>query len=154
MAWPRDGALYAKSGLFTCTVSHALQTESQTPVKMDGSAQCSQDERIRDVGQPVLGRRVQSKSMGASISGSCRYTFQLAVTIHTFATSQSTYYDRRYRQGPALIRARRPYLFKNAATGLGLMAIVSGIYWYTLRAVGQDDFDDVKVPDVPQKHSN
>ncbi|GAB0134505.1 hypothetical protein EsDP_00002872 [Epichloe bromicola] len=69
------------------------------------------------------------------------------------ANSQSTYYDRRYRQGPALIRARRPYLFKNAATGLGLMAIVGGIYWYTLKAVGQDDFEDVKVPDVSQKHS-
>ncbi|KAG6007254.1 hypothetical protein E4U21_006172 [Claviceps maximensis] len=69
------------------------------------------------------------------------------------ANSQSTYYDRRFRQGPALIRARRPYLFKNAATGLGLMAIVGGIYWYTLRAVGQDDFDDVKVPDAPSTRS-
>ncbi|KAG5927275.1 hypothetical protein E4U42_002391 [Claviceps africana] len=69
------------------------------------------------------------------------------------ANSQSTYYDRRFRQGPALIRARRPYLFKNAATGLGLMAIVGSIYWYTLRAVGQDDFDDVKVPDSPSKQS-
>ncbi|QUC17838.1 uncharacterized protein UV8b_02079 [Ustilaginoidea virens] len=69
------------------------------------------------------------------------------------ANSQSTYYDRRYRQGPALIRARRPYLFKNAVTGLGLLTLVGGIYWYTLKAVGQDDFDDVKVPDAPQKHA-
>ncbi|EXV03011.1 coiled-coil domain-containing protein 56 [Metarhizium robertsii] len=66
------------------------------------------------------------------------------------AGGHSTYYDRRYRQGPALIRARRPYLFKNAFTGLGLLAVVGGIYWYTLKAVGQDDFDDVKVPDAPQ----
>ncbi|TWU77131.1 hypothetical protein ED733_008335 [Metarhizium rileyi] len=68
------------------------------------------------------------------------------------AGRHSTYYDRRYRQGPALIRARRPYLFKNALTGLGLLTVVGGIYWYTLRAVGQDDFDDVKVPNAPQKH--
>ncbi|TQV99726.1 hypothetical protein V2A60_005174 [Cordyceps javanica] len=63
----------------------------------------------------------------------------------------STYYDGRLRQGPALIRARRPYLFKNAFTGLGLLAVVGGIYYYTLRAVGQDDFEDVKVPDIPRK---
>ncbi|KJZ73482.1 hypothetical protein HIM_07038 [Hirsutella minnesotensis 3608] len=65
--------------------------------------------------------------------------------------AHSTYYDRRLRQGPALIRARRPYLFKNAFTGLGLLAVVGGIYYYTLNAVGQDDFADVKVPDAPRQ---
>ncbi|OTA07764.1 hypothetical protein A9Z42_0086850 [Trichoderma parareesei] len=65
--------------------------------------------------------------------------------------SHSTYYDRRLRQGPALVRARRPYLFKNAVTGLGLFALVGGVYWYTLNAVGQDDFEDVKVPDAPRQ---
>ncbi|KAF4990886.1 cytochrome oxidase assembly mitochondrial [Fusarium heterosporum] len=67
------------------------------------------------------------------------------------ASPHSTYYDRRLRQGPALVRARRPYLVKNAVTGLGLLGIVGGIYWYTLNAVGQDNFDDVKVPDAPTK---
>ncbi|EGR50729.1 hypothetical protein MKX07_006242 [Trichoderma sp. CBMAI-0711] len=66
-------------------------------------------------------------------------------------SSHSTYYDRRLRQGPALVRARRPYLFKNAVTGLGLFALVGGVYWYTLNAVGQDDFEDVKVPDAPRQ---
>ncbi|EQL00147.1 Coiled-coil domain-containing protein 56 [Ophiocordyceps sinensis CO18] len=65
--------------------------------------------------------------------------------------AHSTYYDRRLRQGPALIRARRPYLFRNSITGLGLLTVVAGIYYYTLSAVGQDDFGDVKVPDTPQK---
>jgi cytochrome c oxidase assembly factor 3 len=63
----------------------------------------------------------------------------------------TTYYDRKLRQGPALVRARRPYLYKNAATGLGLFAFVAGVYMYTIRAVGQDEFDDVKVPDAPKK---
>ncbi|KAL7790973.1 hypothetical protein V8C37DRAFT_383020 [Trichoderma ceciliae] len=67
--------------------------------------------------------------------------------------SHSTYYDRRLRQGPALVRARRPYLFKNALTGLGLFALVGGVYWYTINAVGQDDFEDVKVPDAPRQQS-
>ncbi|KAJ4169558.1 hypothetical protein NW754_016586 [Fusarium falciforme] len=80
---------------------------------------------------------------------------------------QSTYYDRRLRQGPALVRARRPYLFKNAVTGLGLLTVVGAICttsrlhvtatrlhcldYYTLNAVGQDNFEDVKVPDEPRK---
>ncbi|KAK4193523.1 hypothetical protein QBC35DRAFT_446664 [Podospora australis] len=61
----------------------------------------------------------------------------------------STYYDSKARQSPALIRARRPYLFKNLFTGLAISGIAIGIYAYTLSAVGQDDFEDVKVPDVP-----
>lgn len=43
------------------------------------------------------------------------------------ASAHSTYYDRRLRQGPALIRARRPYLFRNSITGLGLLTVVAGI---------------------------
>ncbi|KAK4129238.1 hypothetical protein N657DRAFT_676896 [Parathielavia appendiculata] len=62
----------------------------------------------------------------------------------------STYYDRN-RQSPALIRARRPYLVKNAITGLAISAFAIGIYAYTLHAIGQDEFEDVKVPDVPAK---
>ncbi|KAI9171311.1 putative Cytochrome oxidase assembly protein 3 [Paramyrothecium foliicola] len=67
------------------------------------------------------------------------------------AAPHTTYYDRKLRQGPALVRARRPYLFKNAITGLGLMGLVGGIYYYTISAVGQDEFGDVKVPDAPKK---
>ncbi|KAL2016944.1 hypothetical protein VTK56DRAFT_2820 [Thermocarpiscus australiensis] len=62
---------------------------------------------------------------------------------------RSSYYDSRYRQSPALIRARRPYLVKNAITGLGISAFAIAIYAYTLHAIGQDEFEDVKVPDVP-----
>jgi cytochrome c oxidase assembly factor 3 len=95
----------------------------------------------------------------------------------------TTYYDRRYRQGASLVRARRPYLVKNAVTGLALTGIVAGICkynlvpppdhlcdiprysprpfansniltdTYTMRQVGQDDFEDVKVPDAPRAPS-
>lgn len=64
---------------------------------------------------------------------------------------RSSYYDRRLRQGPSLIRARQPYLVKNAITGVGLFAFVGAIYWYTLKAVGQDEFEDVKVPAAPAR---
>ncbi|CAK7268277.1 hypothetical protein SEPCBS119000_002978 [Sporothrix epigloea] len=62
----------------------------------------------------------------------------------------STYYDRKLRQSPALIRARRPYLVKNTLVGLGITAFALGVYTYTIRVVGQDDFDDVQVPSGPQ----
>jgi cytochrome c oxidase assembly factor 3 len=63
---------------------------------------------------------------------------------------QSTYYDGRFRQGAALVRARKQYLARNAVTGLGLVAVVAAIYTYTLRQVGQDNFEDVKIPDTPR----
>ncbi|KAK1830336.1 cytochrome c oxidase assembly factor 3, mitochondrial [Podospora conica] len=62
-------------------------------------------------------------------------------------------YYRDNRHSPALIRARRPYLIKNAVWGLGLFAFTGAIYMYTINAVGQDEFADVKVPDVPASKS-
>ncbi|KAH6634140.1 hypothetical protein B0J18DRAFT_415401 [Chaetomium sp. MPI-SDFR-AT-0129] len=64
---------------------------------------------------------------------------------------RSSYYDSRNRQSAALIRARRPYLVKNAVVGLSVSAIAIGIWAYTIHAIGQDEFDDVKVPDVAVK---
>ncbi|RWA04382.1 hypothetical protein EKO27_g10728 [Xylaria grammica] len=61
----------------------------------------------------------------------------------------SSYYDRQFRQSPALIRARKPYLVKNAVVGSAIAAFAVGIYIYTIRAIGQDEFEDVKVPDAP-----
>ncbi|KAL1990286.1 hypothetical protein VTN49DRAFT_6125 [Thermomyces lanuginosus] len=61
----------------------------------------------------------------------------------------SSYYDKDFRAGAALLRARRPYLVKNALTGLGLCMFTIGVYAFTIRAVGQEDFSDVKVPDQP-----
>ncbi|GKT40182.1 cytochrome c oxidase assembly factor 3, mitochondrial [Colletotrichum spaethianum] len=66
---------------------------------------------------------------------------------------KSSYYDRNLRQGPALIRARKPYLAKNLAVGAGLWCFVGAVYWYTIKAVGQDDFEDVKVPDAPRQQA-
>ncbi|KAJ6120303.1 hypothetical protein N7523_004583 [Penicillium sp. IBT 18751x] len=61
----------------------------------------------------------------------------------------STYYGKDYRAGAALLRARQPFLVKNALTGFGLFAFTIGVYVYTIKAVGQEEFSDVKVPDAP-----
>ncbi|KAI1268940.1 hypothetical protein F5Y18DRAFT_423171 [Xylariaceae sp. FL1019] len=55
------------------------------------------------------------------------------------------------RQSPALIRARKPYIFKNAVVGAITAGFAIGVYVYTIRAIGQDEFADVKVPDAPVK---
>lgn len=62
---------------------------------------------------------------------------------------QSSYYDQHNRPTKALYRARQPYLIKNALTGLCIMGFAVGVYAFTIRAVAQDDFEDVKVPDAP-----
>lgn len=40
---------------------------------------------------------------------------------------KSSYYEADYRQSPALIRARRPYLVKNAITGVAIMSFAIGV---------------------------
>lgn len=83
---------------------------------------------------------------------------------------KSSYYDKNYKQSPALIRARRPYLVKNMITGVGIFAFTMGVCMctpffsgtiprvliipsdaLTIRAVAQDEFEDVIVPDAPKK---
>ncbi|KAK6359325.1 hypothetical protein TWF696_000486 [Orbilia brochopaga] len=59
---------------------------------------------------------------------------------------RSSYYNPDYRQGQSLIRARSPYLVKNAITGLALVGFVISIYAYTIRAIKSDDFADAALP--------
>jgi len=62
---------------------------------------------------------------------------------------RSSYYDKHYKQSAALIRARRPYLVRNAITGASIFIFAIGVYAFTIRAVAQDEFEDVKVPTTP-----
>ncbi|KAI1870240.1 hypothetical protein JX265_006410 [Neoarthrinium moseri] len=66
------------------------------------------------------------------------------------ASGNASYYNKN-AHSPALVRARRPYLFKNAVVGAGIAAFAIGVYVYTIKAIGQDEFADVKVPDAPQQ---
>ncbi|CZT17297.1 uncharacterized protein RCC_03131 [Ramularia collo-cygni] len=62
---------------------------------------------------------------------------------------QSSYYDKNNRPSAALYRARQPYLVKNAFTGIAMVGFVAAVYTWTIRAVGQDEFSDVPIPDAP-----
>ncbi|CCX34874.1 hypothetical protein FPQ18DRAFT_360234 [Pyronema domesticum] len=63
--------------------------------------------------------------------------------------SQNSYYDADMRQGQSMIRARRPFVVKNALTGLAIAGFTACVYAYTIRAVAQDNFEDVPIPDAP-----
>ncbi|KAH0545048.1 hypothetical protein FGG08_000819 [Glutinoglossum americanum] len=67
---------------------------------------------------------------------------------------RSSYYDKHYRQSAALLRARRPYLIKNAVTGIAIFGFAIGVYAYTIKAVSQDEFEDVAIPDAPLQPDN
>ncbi|KAI7194982.1 hypothetical protein D0869_00875 [Hortaea werneckii] len=62
---------------------------------------------------------------------------------------QSSYYDSRNKPGAALYRARQPYLVRNAVTGVCILGFVGAVYTWTIKAIGQDDFSDVPMPDAP-----
>ncbi|KAI9709355.1 MAG: hypothetical protein M1820_003475 [Bogoriella megaspora] len=62
---------------------------------------------------------------------------------------RSSYYDKHYRQSEALLRARRPYLVKNAVVGVSIFAFAISVYSFTINAVSQDEFLDVPVPQGP-----
>ncbi|KAJ6260158.1 hypothetical protein Dda_4381 [Drechslerella dactyloides] len=71
---------------------------------------------------------------------------RLGMPILSDRIKRSSYYNPDYRQGQSLIRARSPYLVKNAITGLALVGFVIGIYAYTIRAIKSDDFADAALP--------
>ncbi|KAK4636343.1 Cytochrome c oxidase assembly factor 3, mitochondrial [Fulvia fulva] len=62
---------------------------------------------------------------------------------------QSSYYDKYNRPSAALYRARQPYLVRNALTGVAIFGFVAAVYTWTIKAIGQDDFSDVPIPDAP-----
>ncbi|KAF8252900.1 hypothetical protein K440DRAFT_627043 [Wilcoxina mikolae CBS 423.85] len=68
---------------------------------------------------------------------------------HPVRESQRSYYDADLRQGQSMIRARRPFVVKNALTGLAIVGFTAAVYIYTIRAVAQDNFEDVPIPDAP-----
>lgn len=49
---------------------------------------------------------------------------------------------------PAMIRARKPFFWKNAATFTVLSSITLGVYFFTYSFLGQDTFDDVPIPPI------
>lgn len=49
---------------------------------------------------------------------------------------------------PAALRARQPYFWKNMALASALFGMSAGIYFYSLRAIQADDFEDVPIPPI------
>ncbi|KAG0703865.1 hypothetical protein DFH29DRAFT_914373 [Suillus ampliporus] len=58
-------------------------------------------------------------------------------------TVAASYRPRSYLMSPGLQRARAPFRFRNAITGLILAGFGVGVWAYSISAVKQDDFSDV-----------
>ncbi|KAK4686985.1 hypothetical protein P7C73_g3132, partial [Tremellales sp. Uapishka_1] len=55
----------------------------------------------------------------------------------------ASYHPNGYGTSPSLIRARKPFLLRNALTGVTIFGFAMGVYIYSISAVKQDDFADV-----------
>ncbi|ODQ81923.1 hypothetical protein BABINDRAFT_6552 [Babjeviella inositovora NRRL Y-12698] len=65
---------------------------------------------------------------------------------------QNSYYDRKtFRMTPSMLRARRPYFWKNLAGLFIVGSIPVGIYAYTFNFLHQDDFADVPIPPISEE---
>ncbi|KAJ2900124.1 hypothetical protein IWW38_000664 [Coemansia aciculifera] len=60
---------------------------------------------------------------------------------------QALYGDYHYRE--SIERGRQSYTKRNILTAFGLGGIVTGIYFYSLKAVQQEDYSDVPMPPEP-----
>lgn len=62
----------------------------------------------------------------------------------------STYYGKDYRAGAALLRARRPYIVKNALTGFGLFVFSIGVCTYpsVSKSLSPDLVPTIPTPDI------
>ncbi|KAJ2829088.1 hypothetical protein GGI24_002226 [Coemansia furcata] len=60
---------------------------------------------------------------------------------------QALYGDYHYRE--SIERGRRSYTKRNVATALALGGLVTGIYFYSLKAVRQEDYSDIPMPPEP-----
>ncbi|KAJ2162098.1 hypothetical protein GGF46_000973 [Coemansia sp. RSA 552] len=64
------------------------------------------------------------------------------------ASNKSAAYGEYHFRG-SIERGRRPYALRNMLTAAGLAGLCSGIYFYSLYAVKQEDYSDVPMPDMP-----
>ncbi|KAJ2326219.1 hypothetical protein GGI00_004810, partial [Coemansia sp. RSA 2681] len=60
---------------------------------------------------------------------------------------RALYGDYHYRE--SIERGRQSYTRRNVVTALGLVGVVTGIYFYSLKAVRQEDYSDIPMPPEP-----
>lgn len=63
--------------------------------------------------------------------------------INRFTARSSYYGSSGFHPSEGLQRARRPFRFRNAVTGIAILGFVGAVYGYSISAVKQDDFSDI-----------
>ncbi|KAF9972113.1 hypothetical protein BGZ73_004809 [Actinomortierella ambigua] len=64
----------------------------------------------------------------------------------------TTYYQKGFQRSPALERATAPFRVRNAVTGAAITLFCVSVYTYSIMAVKQDDFSDIKLPTQEKKN--
>lgn len=63
----------------------------------------------------------------------------------------ATYHPKGYGVSEGLLRARKPFRTGNAIIGLTITTFAFSVYFYSIRAVAQDDFSDVEAPSQAER---
>lgn len=65
--------------------------------------------------------------------------------------ARQTYHPNGYGVSEGLLRARKPFRMANAVTGAVIAGFAVSVYFYSIRAVAQDDFSDIGAPTEEQR---
>ncbi|CDK27041.1 unnamed protein product [Kuraishia capsulata CBS 1993] len=81
---------------------------------------------------------------------SARFLFSFQQDIFaTMSNRASTYYTKgNHVMSPALLRARKPYFWRNMAGLVVLGGISASVYIYTYTFLTKDDFEDIPIPPI------
>ncbi|KAJ2396383.1 hypothetical protein GGI05_001152 [Coemansia sp. RSA 2603] len=94
------------------------------------------------------GRSTRASALVSKISGQ-RWSSGgggKAPSDHT-RQARNTYGEYQFRK--SIERGRAVYSVRNVATAVGLFSLCAGIYFYSLKAVKQEDFSDIPMPPEP-----
>lgn len=69
----------------------------------------------------------------------------------TSRAARATYHPKGYGVSEGLVRARKPFRMANAITGAIIASFAVSVYFYSIRAVAQDDFSDIAAPSEEER---
>ncbi|KAJ2489606.1 hypothetical protein IWW47_005236 [Coemansia sp. RSA 2052] len=97
--------------------------------------------------QTRVGRELLRRAATIAVRNSSSSSSSRSSTGPEINKKQALYGDYHYRE--SIERGRQAYTKRNVLTALGLVGVVTGIYFYSLKAVRQEDYSDIPMPPEP-----
>ncbi|KAJ2656134.1 hypothetical protein IWW48_005184 [Coemansia sp. RSA 1200] len=101
------------------------------------------------INRTIGGNQLRAMSMTSSRGGSKSGTVVRMAKRQERSTGEKYTPYGEYHFRESIERARSPYSVRNGITALALMGLCTGIYFYSLNVVKQEDFSDVPMPPEP-----